>query len=176
MVRRRRHREPAAPEPEVYQLRERLVASDHSARQEARQVVHHRDGRRPLDERRARSAVVVEPALGDRLLLVEGIGRALTPDGPGPVVHHAFAVLSWDARRQAYRFDTYRAGENGVDAQASYEDGVFTWGFDTPNGKVRFRIRQTEAGDARRDHASRSQRGRTPAALRRSMCRMSAGS
>lgn len=89
----------------------------------------------------------VEPALGDRLLLVEGIGRVKTPDGPGPIVQHAFAVLSWNAEREAFRFDTYRAGENGVDAEASYEDGAFTWGFDAPNGQVRFRIRETEDGE-----------------------------
>ncbi|HET9481169.1 MAG TPA: hypothetical protein VFP98_05380, partial [Candidatus Polarisedimenticolia bacterium] len=47
----------------------------------------------------------------------------------------------------AFRFDTYRAGENGVDAEASYEAGVFTWGFDAPTGQVRFRIRRTEEGE-----------------------------
>ncbi len=89
----------------------------------------------------------VERTFGDRLLLVEGIGRARVPGGQGPIVHHAFAVLSWDDQRGTYRFDTYRAGENGVDAEAVHEDGVFTWSFDAPNGKVRFRIHETEDGE-----------------------------
>jgi hypothetical protein len=89
----------------------------------------------------------VETALGDRLIVVEGVGRA-TGEGedPGRVVHHAFGVLSWDAERGDYRFSTYRADDTGVDARATIEDGVVTWGFETPNGQVRYRFRQTEDG------------------------------
>lgn len=85
-----------------------------------------------------------EAALGDRLLVVEGIGRAAgEAEDAGRIVHHAFGVLSWDADRGDYRFSTYRADDTGVDARATVEEGVVTWGFETPNGQVRYRFRQT---------------------------------
>ena len=80
-----------------------------------------------------------QSALGERLIVVEGIGRS-AGDGAdaGQVVHHAFGVLSWDQERGDYRFSTYRADDTGVDARATVEDGVVTWGFETPNGEVRY--------------------------------------
>jgi hypothetical protein len=86
-----------------------------------------------------------ETALGDRLIVVEGVGRA-TGEGEeaGQVVHHAFGVLSWDGERGDYRFSTYRADQPGVDARATIEDGVVTWRFETPRGQIRYHIRQTE--------------------------------
>ena len=87
-----------------------------------------------------------ETALGDRLIVVEGVGRAADGEDAGQVVHHAFGVLSWDGERGDYRFSTYRADDVGVDARAVVEDGVVTWGFETPNGQVRYRLRQMEDG------------------------------
>lgn len=88
-----------------------------------------------------------ETALGDRLIVVEGVGRAAGEgEAHGEIVHHAFGVLSWDGGRGDYRFSTYRADDTGVDARATVEDGVVTWGFDTPNGQVRYRFRQMEDG------------------------------
>jgi hypothetical protein len=88
----------------------------------------------------------VESVLGGRLLLVEGLGRTKIPEGEGPIGHHAFGVLSWNPEEGTYRFDTYLADGAGIDARATVENGVFTWGFDTPKGKVRYLIRQTEDG------------------------------
>ena len=34
----------------------------------------------------------------------------------------------------------------GVDARATVENGVVTWGFETPNGQVRYSFRQTAEG------------------------------
>lgn len=88
-----------------------------------------------------------ETALGDRLIVVEGVGRAAgVGEVDGEIVHHAFGVLSWDGDRGDYRFSTYRADDVGVDARATVEDGVVTWGFETPNGQVRYRFRQMEDG------------------------------
>ena len=88
----------------------------------------------------------VERAFGGRILLVEGIGRTRVPEGEGPIGFHAFGVLSWNPETDTNGFDTYLANGAGVDAEATVEDGVVTWGFDTPQGKVRYRIRETEAG------------------------------
>jgi hypothetical protein len=88
-----------------------------------------------------------ETALGDRLIVVEGVGQAAgDAEIEGEIVHHAFGVLSWDGERGDYRFSTYRADDLGVDARATVEDGVVTWGFETPNGQVRYRFRQMEDG------------------------------
>lgn len=87
----------------------------------------------------------ITPAFGGRLILVEGIGRARIPGGgEGPIVHHAFGILSWNVEEESYRFDTYLAGENGVRAEAELEEDGFTWSFESSEGKVRFRIRHPE--------------------------------
>lgn len=87
----------------------------------------------------------VSRALGGRLLLVEGKGRARTGDGEeGRVVHHAFGVLSWDREAGHYRFHAYRADGGVVDAEAHLEDGVLVWGFEIERGRLRDRIRRTE--------------------------------
>lgn len=88
-----------------------------------------------------------ETALGERLIVVEGLGRA-TGEGEGDdrVVHHAFGVLSWDEEKGDYRFSTYLADKSGVDARATVEDDAVTWGFENPQGQVRFHIRQMEDG------------------------------
>lgn len=83
-----------------------------------------------------------ETALGDRLIVVEGVGR----DAAGEVVHHAFGVLSWDDGKNDYRFSTYLADKSGVDARATVENDAVTWGFENPQGQVRFHIRQMEDG------------------------------
>jgi hypothetical protein len=88
-----------------------------------------------------------QTALGERLIVVEGVGRAAGEgEDAGQIVHHAFGVLSWDAERGDYRFSTYRADDTGVDARATVENGVVTWGFETPNGQVRYRFRRMEDG------------------------------
>lgn len=95
----------------------------------------------------------VESAFGGRLLLVEGVGRAKPSAGDaaspeaGSIVHHAYGVLSWDLEDAEYDFDTYLVDEAGVDADATLEDGLLTWSFETGEGQIRFRIRQTEQGE-----------------------------
>ena len=103
-----------------------------------------------------------ETALGDRLIVVEGVGRATGEDeDAGQVVHHAFGVLSWDGERGDYRFSTYRADDTGVDARATVESGVVTWSFETPRGQVRYRIRQTEDDTWRENGEFSSDQGAT---------------
>ena len=88
-----------------------------------------------------------ETALGDRLIVVEGVGHAVgTGEADGEIVHHAFGVLSWDGEQGDYRFSTYLADDTGVDARATVEDGVVTWGFETSNGQVRYRFHQMKDG------------------------------
>ncbi|MGH7573146.1 MAG: hypothetical protein ACREMK_15090, partial [Gemmatimonadota bacterium] len=96
----------------------------------------------------------VESAFGGRLLLVEGVGRAKESAGDagagpeaGSIVHHAYGVLSWDLEDSGYDFDTWLVDEAGIDAEATVENGVLTWGFEAGGGQIRFRIRQMEHGE-----------------------------
>lgn len=80
----------------------------------------------------------VEPRLDGRILVVEG--KHLSPDR-SQVVHHAFAIVSFDPEKQGYRFQTHLVNGRGGDFPAALENGAFVWEMDTPNGHVRFVIR-----------------------------------
>ena len=85
----------------------------------------------------------VQSKLGGTVLLIEGLGRNAT----GEVVHDALAVASWDAAAKKYRFDAWTAKNGYVEAWMTVaEDGGVAWGFDTPQGKIRYRIARTDTG------------------------------
>lgn len=80
----------------------------------------------------------VEPKLDGRILAIEG--KHWTPDR-SKVVHHAFAVLSYDPETKDYRFQTHVANGGGGDHTGLLEDGAFVWKMNSPGGPVRFTIR-----------------------------------
>ncbi len=80
----------------------------------------------------------VEMRLDGRVMLVEG--RHWTPDR-SRVVHHAFAVLSYDSEKKAYRFRTHLADRPGGEFSAFVEDGALIWEIPGSAGKTRFTIR-----------------------------------
>jgi hypothetical protein len=80
----------------------------------------------------------VETRLDGRVLLVEG--KHWTPDR-ARVVHHAFAVLTYDQAKKGYRFSTQLANGRGGDFPARMEDGAFIWEMETPGGRTRYTIR-----------------------------------
>lgn len=83
----------------------------------------------------------VEGRIGGRVLVIEGIGREPSTDGSGRIVHHAFGVLTYDPERRQYALRALREG-GVIDAETSLADGVFTWGFAVPGGRIRYQIRQ----------------------------------
>lgn len=96
----------------------------------------------------AKSSIVDEYLdfkLDGTILLVEGIGK--TGEGnENKVVHHALAVLSFDQGTSQYRFNTYL--KDGRASQAWFnilEDNHYQWGFDTPNGKIKYSITLDQA-------------------------------
>lgn len=90
----------------------------------------------------------VEARLDGVVLLVEGTGRA----ADGRVVHHAFATLGWDPDLQEYVMTAWLADGSRTVAETAFEDGVFTWGFDVPDGpRIRFRISSPAQGVWRED-------------------------
>jgi hypothetical protein len=94
------------------------------------------------------SKEVVEPRLGGRVLVVEGVHHAPMPGMPEPVaVHHAMGVLSHD-EADGYRFRTWLANGHGGDFAARLEGGALIWGYDDPRrGAVRYTITVSDAGE-----------------------------
>lgn len=83
------------------------------------------------------STETVESRLDGRVLIIEGLHH-----GPsGEVVHHAVAVVSYDASRDGYAFRSYQADGKSDEQEADLVDGAFVWGFDTERGRVRFTVR-----------------------------------
>ena len=91
----------------------------------------------------------VQSKAGGKVLLIEGVGRQKLEDGSaGEIVHDAMALISWDEAKKTYRFSTFVA--NRPDADATLEvtgPNSASWGFQTPQGHVRFTISKTEKGE-----------------------------
>lgn len=102
----------------------------------------------------------VEARLNGQVLLIEGIGRAKAD--PDRVVHHAFATLGWDPHQGEYRMTAWLADGSVTDADAAFEDGVFTWGFRVPDGPVvRYRVSAPEPGAWQEDGEASMDGGET---------------
>jgi hypothetical protein len=85
---------------------------------------------------------------GGKVLLVEGLGKKKLEDGTaGEVAHDAIALISWDKAKSTYRFIGHAAQQESVDTALDMTaPNTLVWGFDTPQGKVRFTIRLNEKG------------------------------
>lgn len=86
----------------------------------------------------------IEFKLDGTILQIEGIGK----NDEGNVVHEAFAVLYFDAFRKVYKMDSHLA--SGLYTNASFEvikpKEQMQWSFDSPMGKVRYKINITNNG------------------------------
>lgn len=95
----------------------------------------------------------VEQRLDGRLLLVEG--RHFAAD-KSRVVHHAFAVISWDEASKGYRFRSYLADGKQGDFAARMEGDALIWEMPTPSGMIRYTI---TVGDGKWKEVGHMQRG-----------------
>lgn len=84
----------------------------------------------------------VDFKLDGTILVVEGVGKSIDPATKQEVVvHHAFGILSFDASSQEYKFKTYLIDGKSGDAWFKIlESNKYSWGFETPNGKIRYNI------------------------------------
>ena len=91
----------------------------------------------------------VTPKAGGAALLIEGLGRAKNEDGTaGHVVHDAVALVGWNEQAKQYRFMTAVAGRGASTPWLEVRgENHVVWGFDTPNGKMRYTITLTEKGE-----------------------------
>ena len=99
----------------------------------------------------------VERKLGGVALLIEGVGRLPADSGGEPrVVHHALAVLSFDARSGSYQMRSYLASGLWGDFAVTPVEGGVSWSRAVPGGTVRNTARFTadewhEVGEFSRD-------------------------
>ena len=101
----------------------------------------------PGERRKASVTESVQSKLGGRVLIMEGLGKAKFPNRDEEVVvHNAFAFLYYDQATKRYGLRTFLANGNAADAETSYQDGVFEWGLQIPQGKVRYKIKLNDKG------------------------------
>ena len=77
----------------------------------------------------------IEWKAGGEVLLIQGRGEV-----GGQPVHEALATITWDQRAGRYAMWTYRAGSGATVPSIEVGDRRVVWGFDIPNGKVRYTI------------------------------------
>ncbi len=94
--------------------------------------------RGPAEPSHFRSTETVESRLDGRLLIVEGLHH---DKETGDVVHHAVATISYNPETSGYRFLSHLENGRSGDHEGQLEDGAFIWGYEMPQGKVRFTIR-----------------------------------
>lgn len=83
----------------------------------------------------------IEWKLDGTVLIVEGIGKSLDANQKEVVVHHAFAVLSYDQQSSDYKFRTHLIDGRSTDAWLKVTgQNTYQWGFETPRGKIRYNI------------------------------------
>lgn len=96
----------------------------------------------PVEPHRFNGSEVVEEMLGGRILVIEGRHWA---ENPEQLVHHAFAVISWDEKAGHYRFQSHLADGRSGTYQGTLENGAFVWHMEIPNaGRIRYTIRVEE--------------------------------
>lgn len=85
--------------------------------------------------------------VGGRVIVLEGHGTTPGAEGAPPVtVHQAFGVLAWDPDAGEYLLRAFRGDGRFVDADVEVGDERLVWGFDTPNGRIRYTVTLDDAG------------------------------
>ena len=80
----------------------------------------------------------VERKLGGVVLQVEGLGVIPGADStPQRVVHHAFAIISFDPQAKTYGLRSYIASGQFGDFAVSLVPGGVSWSREVPGGRVR---------------------------------------
>ena len=84
----------------------------------------------------------VQSKLDATIILIEGIGKGKDAQtNTEIVVHHALAILSYDPASDKYKFKSHIKNDRITEAWFTVSgDNKFQWGFDTPQGKIRYSI------------------------------------
>jgi hypothetical protein len=102
----------------------------------------------PGQRRTFKGTEVVERKLDGLLLAIEGLHRGqVGAKKEEVVVHHAFALVSYDAKAKRYRFQAFTSRGNYEDAEAKVSKGRLVWGMKVPKfGEVRYTIKRDDKG------------------------------
>ncbi len=102
----------------------------------------------PGQRRQSQGTETVQSKLGGLLLTMEGVHTRKTGQkGEGAVSHNAFAVISYDAKAQRYRFHAYTGMGGYAEAGASVGDRSLEWSMRPPGlGQIRYTIRLNDKG------------------------------
>jgi hypothetical protein len=90
----------------------------------------------PNERRESNVTESIQSKLDGIILVVDGLGK----NSAGQIVHQAFGVFSYDPGQKIYKFATYLKDGKSTVADAHFEGENFVWGFDTPNGTIRYTI------------------------------------
>jgi hypothetical protein len=84
----------------------------------------------------------LEFKLDGTVMLVEGIGRSVDAQTKeSKVIHHALAILSFDQNTNKYKFNSFLKDGRSTQAWLNIvEENKYEWGFDVPNGKIKYTI------------------------------------
>ncbi len=84
----------------------------------------------------------LEFKLDGTIMLIEGIGKSVDAQtNESKVVHHAMAILSFDQNSNQYKFNSYLKDGRSTQAWLNIiEENKYEWGFDVPNGKIKYTI------------------------------------
>jgi hypothetical protein len=90
----------------------------------------------------------IKKDLEGTILLIEGVGhRKVGESEEGEIVHHALAVLSFDARKGTYRWQAWRTpGGIYTDTEPTVAERQLQWGMETPRGRMRYTLTVNEQG------------------------------
>lgn len=83
----------------------------------------------------------IESKLDGAILLVEGIGKYNDANNVEVIVHHAMAVVSYDAVANQYKMKSWLKDGKSTDAWFNVIDkNQYQWGFEGAFGKTRYSI------------------------------------
>ncbi len=95
----------------------------------------------PGEPKKSAVEETIQFKLDDTVILIEGVGKARDSDGKETVVHNAMGILSYDITSREYKFKSYLANGRSTDAWFTITgDNQYQWGFDTPQGKIKYSI------------------------------------
>jgi hypothetical protein len=86
--------------------------------------------------------------LDGTIILIEGLGRRkMPPMEEGDIVHHAFAVLSYNDKKQSYRWQAWRIpGGIYTEIEPIVKEDKFYWSMETPRGKMKYSVTLNDKG------------------------------
>jgi hypothetical protein len=117
----------------------------------------------PGPQKKSRVDEHLEFKLDGTVMLIEGIGKSLELENENKIVHHALGIVSFDQTTSEYKLNSYLKDGRSTQAWLNIiEEGKYQWGFDIPNGKIKYSI---TLGTSRRP-GMKSGRSRMTTALR----------